>query len=366
MNRMSRGIAAALLVLGAASFAARGDETAPIEIASAADLAAPPVAATLSDGRTLVALATADGVDVATLRAGARTFDAPARVARRGDLTLGGRRGPRLAATEKVVVAAAVTRWKKEGGGGDLLAWRSTDGGATWSDAVRVNDVPGSAAEALFDLAALGDGRFVVVWLDCRVKGQRLRADFSADGATWGEDVLAYESPEGSICQCCHPAVAPTKDGGAVAAFRNWIGPDRDVWTLRLARGATKFAAATKSGKGAWKIAACPMAGPSLAAKGDDFVCAWRRETHVYLATGATERDLGEGTEPRVLALADGVHVFWTTRDALVHLAPGAARAEEIAKGGTFPFACAAADGAAGVVTWLDAGTKRARVAVIR
>jgi len=345
---------AALLVATAASGAPDAD--GPIDVPSAADLAAPPRVAVLSDGRALVALGTADGIDVAALLAGARTFQPAATVARRTDLVLGGRRGPRIAATKDVVVVAAITRRTKEGGG-DLFAWRSTDAGATWSDAARINDVPGCAAEGLFDLAALGDGRFVALWLDCRVKGMRLRADFAADGGKWGDDVLAYESPSGAICECCHAAIAATPDGGAVAAFRNSVGGDRDVWTLRLARGATSFTSAAKSGKGSWKIAACPMAGPSVVVRGDDVVCAWRRESHVFLAVGAgAERDLGEGTEPQLVARADGVHAYWTTKDALVHLAPGAKKTDEIARGAVLP--CAGAD----VLAWLDAMTKRARI----
>jgi len=186
------------------------------------------------------------------------------------------------------------------------------------------------------------------VWLDDRAKGKRLRADFSADGAAWGDDVLAYESPDGTICECCAPAIAAA-DGGAVVAFRNWIDGDRDIWTLRLAAGKTKFGPATKSGTGSWKLAGCPMAGPAVAVRGADVVSAWRRERDVFLAVGmAKERDLGEGTEPQVVVKDDGVHVVWIAGDSLVHLAPGARSSEEIAKSASFP--CAADRGGAGRV----------------
>jgi hypothetical protein len=372
MRSLTRAAALVVALAAAAAAAAAGaaadDAAKPIEVPTAgADLAAPPRVAPLPDGRALVALAFADRIDVVALRTGDLAFEPAAVVARRADLLLGGRRGPRVAATKSAVVVAAITRRTKEGGG-DLFAWRSTDAGATWGEAVRVSDVPGCAAEGLFDLAALADGRFVVVWLDCRAKAMRLRADYSADGAAWGGDVLAYESPDGTICECCHPAVAATPDGGAVAAFRNVMGRDRDVWTLRLARGATKFASAAKCGKGAWRIAACPMAGPSVVVLGDDVVSAWRRESHVFLAVGArAERDLGEGTEPHLLARADGVHAFWTTKNALLHLPPGAERPMELAQGATFPSAASGTDASGpAFVAWLDGKTRRARLLVLR
>jgi hypothetical protein len=262
------------------------------------------------------------------------------------------------------VVLAAVTKRTKEGGG-DLWAWRSTDAGATWGEAVRVNDAAGRAPEGLFDLAALADGRFAVVWLETneKEKGQRLRADFSADGAKWGEDVLAYASPDGSICECCHPAITAAEGGGAALAFRNSLKGDRDIWTMRLARGAEKFDAAKRSGKDSWRIAGCPMAGPAVLVHGDDVVSVWRRERDVFLAVGAAkERDLGEGTEPAVFVRDDGVHALWIAKDgALVHLAPGAKEPVTVAQNAAFP--CAAG---AGVVAWLDNATRRARIAEVR
>ena len=43
-------------------------------------------------------------------------------------------------------------------------------------------------------------------WLDDRGKGKRLYGASSKDGgASWSRNVLIYESPSGTICQCCHP-----------------------------------------------------------------------------------------------------------------------------------------------------------------
>jgi hypothetical protein len=361
---MRRRAVAGMFVFAALASAVAADAPRPavVDVPCAEALAAPPRVAADADGRLLVALPLAGGVDVVAARPDAADFGDAVHAVRRSDLILGGRRGPRIAVAGKTVVLAAITRRERDRTGGDLLAWRSADGGASWSDAVRVNDVATSAEEGLFDLAALADGRFAVVWLDDRAKGKRVRADFSADGAAWGEDVLAYESPAGTVCECCAPAIAAA-DGGAVIAFRNLVDGDRDVWTMRLAAGAVKFGAATKSGEGSWKLAGCPMAGPAVAVKDADVVAAWRREKDVFLAAGgAKERDLGEGTEPQVVVADGGVHVLWIAKEALVHLAPGADGSVEIAKTAAFP--CAAGRG--GAVVWLDTATRRARLTIVR
>jgi hypothetical protein len=103
------------------------------------------------------------------------------------------------------------------------------------------------------------------------------------------------------------------------------------------------------------------MAGPAVGVRSSDAVAAWRRETHVFVAEGmASERDLGEGTEPQLMVLGDGVHTFWLVHDALVHLAPNAKSPVEIARNAAFP--CASGR----VIAWFDTKTRRARMAEIR
>lgn len=361
----------AALALACVLGAAWAKETlAPGEIALPAHeaLTAPPRVALDGRGRALLSLPVAGGIDfVAASDDTNRSFGGVVHAIRRDGLFAGGCRGPRIAASRSAVVIAAISM-RNGDAGGDLYAWRSADGGATWGEALRVSDVAGCAAEGLFDLAALADGRFAIVWLDGRTKGTRVRADFSSDGSQWGEDVLVYESPGGSVCECCAPAVAAADDGGGIAAFRNSVDGDRDIWTARLPKGATQFEAARKSGAGAWKLAACPMAAPSVATRGADVVSAWRRADDVYLVTGAAqERELGRGTEPQIVLRDDGVHVVWLAAGTLVHLAPRAKKPDELASNAAAPCAVSPADRSrAGLVAWLDTATKRARLAEVR
>src|SRR2546426_12346557 len=122
-----------------------------------------------------------------------QTFSTPVKVAETPMLALGRHRGPRVAITPPAIVISAMVGTKMPpGSDGDLKAWRSTDGGATWSDGVSINDVPASAREGLHSMAAGGNGLLFATWLDLRSKGTRLYGASSKDGATWSKNVLVY------------------------------------------------------------------------------------------------------------------------------------------------------------------------------
>ena len=106
----------------------------------------------------------------------------------------------------------------------DLLAWRSADNGKTWSEGIRINDVPAAAREGLHGLAAGQNGTLWTVWLDLREKGMRLMGSLSRDaGKTWSPNQLVYASPDGHICECCHPTA--------------YVGPKGELYAIgELAR----------------------------------------------------------------------------------------------------------------------------------
>ena len=147
---------------------------------------------------------------------------------------------------------------------GNLLGWRSTDGGATWSKAITINDSPASAREGLHALAADDDGNLTAVWLDLRSQGTRLYAASSKDdGMSWSPNFKLYESPEGTICQCCHPSLLALGRGQFAVMFRNVLGGNRDMYTLRFTSGKI-ISEPVKAGEGTWAINACPWMGAEL------------------------------------------------------------------------------------------------------
>src|SRR5689334_21080175 len=76
-------------------------------------------------------------------RDGGRTFSPPVAVPSQGHLALGRHRGPRVALSGGAVVVTAILGAGRDDG--DVLAWRSTDDGRTWSAPVRLNGVAAAA-----------------------------------------------------------------------------------------------------------------------------------------------------------------------------------------------------------------------------
>src|SRR5712691_7359437 len=204
-----------------------------------------------------------------------RTFATPVRVSSRGELSLGMHRGPRVAYSERGIVISAVVGETGRGQDGDLMAWRSRDGGRSWSGPRRLNGVVGSAREGLHGMASDGKDTVFAAWLDLREKGTRVRGSISRDGGdTWSADRLVYESPSGTVCQCCHPSVAVDGSGRVHVMFRNALEGSRDMYLARSANGGKTFEPAQKVGQGTWKLDACPwMAAASRSTRR----AGWRR-----------------------------------------------------------------------------------------
>ena len=264
-------------------------------------------------GRAYIAYGAGDLVRCVATADGGRTWGEPSTVGTPGVLALGKRRGPRIAATADAVVVTAIGGENGGGRDGDLWAWRSTDGGTSWSDPVRVNDVAGSAREGLHAMAAGPDGTIFCAWVDLRDDRAEVRGAASRDGGqTWEPDLLVHRSPEGPICPCCHPSVAFSPDGTLSVMWRDAIDKARDMYLARSTDGGRTFSAAEKLGLGTWPLEICPMDGGSIAAGPDGVVTTWMRDGRTYLAApGEPERPLGPGVQSWAAWGPGGPFVAW-------------------------------------------------------
>jgi hypothetical protein len=281
-----------------------------------------------SGDQVYLAVGAGNTISVARSDDGGATFAAPVALPAAGVLSLGRHRGPRIAATARAVVVTAVAGAKGGGADGDLLAWRSTDRGRTWSAPVTINRVRGAAREGLHGFAADPSGLLVLAWLDLRDQGTRLYAALSRDdGATWSPDRLVYASPSGTICQCCHPSVAIGPGGRIVVMFRNSLDGRRDLYVTESRDGET-FAPPVKQGVGSWRLDACPMDGGAIVAAADGVTSIWRREGDVFLVSGrGPESRLGAGHDPTAAGSAHGVDAAWTAPQGIAVRMAGAAPA---------------------------------------
>ncbi len=287
-------------------------EASPTRVAPEAG-ARQPQAAVDREGRVFVTYGVGDLIRCARSSDGGKTFES-ADVGRAGPLSLGMRRGPRIAVANGVLVVSAVAGAQGKGKDGDLLAWRSTDMGKTWSGPTRVNSVEGSAREGLHGMAAGPDGSTYCVWLDLRARATELYGARSMDGgSTWEPDRLVYKSPGGSICQCCHPSAAYDPSGGLHVMWRNSLQGDRDLYLIRSADGGSTFGPAEKLGRESWALNACPMDGGMLAVgPGGRVETAWMRAGAIFEAKpGEPERRLGRGVQAWTAFGTDGPVTAW-------------------------------------------------------
>jgi len=315
------------------------------------------VALTFGAGKTIYFSASHDG---------GKTFPAPAKVAEAGVLPLSRHRGPRVAISGNAIVVTAVAG-NKPGEGphahglpsdGDLYAWRSVDGGKTWSQGKPINDVPGSATEGLHALASDGKGALFAAWLDKRgAEGTRLYASRSTDnGASWSTNILVYRSPDGSICECCHPSVAIDSAGRFLVMWRNALGGARDMY-LASSRDGVTFSAPEKLGNGTWQLNACPMDGGGLAVSPAKILTAWRRDGRIFLAEpGQPERQVGAGKDVALALSGKRVYAVWSNGAGLQSWNDG--KLEALSSAGAFPSLCALPAGGA-LAAWEEDGVIR-------
>ena len=170
--------------------------------------------------------------------------------------------------------------------GYDAVLARSRDGGMRWEQLTRVNDDGLAAEHGFAALWPAGTDTLGIAWLDGRAQAatqshggghhaggaMQLRAnqfDMSLDRGT--DAVL-----DTMTCDCCQTDVALT-DKGALLAYRD-RGDDevRDIAVLRFEAG--KWSAPKPVHADGWKIEACPVNGPAIAARGNAAVVAWYSE----------------------------------------------------------------------------------------
>ena len=129
---------------------------------------------------------------------------------------------------------------------------------------------------------------------------------------TWSKNVLVYESPDGTICQCCHPSIAIDGEGRISVMWRNVIQGSRDFYFSTSTDGLS-FGKAQKMGAGTWQLNACPMDGGGLAVDDTGLVSVWRRESQIFLARPGPAGDLVRQRERcRPRGGKEGLYVAWS------------------------------------------------------
>jgi hypothetical protein len=283
-----------------------------------------------------------------------RTYTNPLKIGQVSNLALGMRRGPRIVANENTVVVSAIGHES-----GNLMAWRSGDGGETWSGPVNVNDQPKVAREGLHGMAMGTDGLIFCSWLDLRNGSTQVFGASSRDGGkSWSKNHLIYASPSGTVCECCHPSVEITHNGIIHVMWRNALKGNRDMYLAKSDDAGKSFGLARKTGVGSWKLNACPMDGGDLAVSPTgSLTTVWRRNGQIYSTDPEepSEKLLGRGEQPVVTTISRGQYFVWLTRrrgDLLIS-APNVMSPTKLAENASDPaIAAARSEGGPVLAVW--------------
>jgi hypothetical protein len=136
----------------------------------------------------------------------------------------GMQRGPRIGvdARKNLTVTAPVVfddaEYEKQYPTADLYLVTSRDGGQTWSEPIRVNEVPKKAPESLHWMGVAPTGEAHIAWLDLRSRqgpGQDVYYAKVTDGKV-GENIKIAST----VCECCAPGLAVSSDGNPFVAYR--------------------------------------------------------------------------------------------------------------------------------------------------
>lgn len=336
------------------------------------DAQQPQLAVSLS-GKGYLVFGAGNVVYCTTSEDGGKSYDKPVKVGEAGALALGMRRGPRVAATDKAVVVTAIGGRLGRGRDEDLLTWRSTDGGKSWSGPVTINSVPSSAREGLHHTTAAPDGTVFGVWLDLRAKKMEVYGAASKDGgATWQGETLIYRSPDGSVCECCQPQAAYDSRGRLYVMWRNQLSGARDMYLAQSDDNGRTFSKAAKLGDGTWPLKACPMDGGGLAAGNGKVLTVWMRKKEVFRCSpeerefrdsAPTEVSLGKGEQPWAAAGPDGTYLVWigSRPGSVFALTPGSRQPIKLSDRGSDPVAAGPVSGKGPVLVAWEEGESKAR-----
>ena len=236
-------------------------------------------------------------------------FSPPLKVATFARLLSGMRREPRVASDGRTLLVTGLER-----DGFAIQAFRSEDGGKTWSAPVRVNSPQAVLGEGLYTMAGSPGGGFHVAWLDDRIpRATQVWHARSSDGGKSWQEQKAFPAGDGRVCECCWPALAAGPGGRLFLLVRHNLENVRDMHVVESTDNGVTWAASRKLGALSWTIAACPVQGGAMDLLADGSPAAiWSRQGEVYSSgIGSHEKLLGKGRNGAIAAGPDGAYFLW-------------------------------------------------------
>ncbi|QMW06952.1 sialidase family protein [Spirosoma foliorum] len=258
-------------------------------------------------------------------------FAEPVRVDSLPGLHLGASRGPQIAATKQSVVITAIDK------AGNIWSYTRVNSTGKWQKRVRVNDVADIAKEGFVALTAGPDNSYMATWLDLRGDNQnKIVGARSVDGGkTWLPNQVLYQSPDGTVCECCQLSIVSQRQQVAIM-FRNFINGARDMYLVRSSDGGKTVGKAEKLGEGTWQLKACPMDGGGLFMTEDGKLSTvWRRNDKLFIAkSGQPETEYATGKNAKIVTTSRGDYIVFQQDGQIWGTSPGQTKPALISTGG--------------------------------
>lgn len=201
---------------------------------------------------------------------------------------------------------------------------RSIDGGLTFGDTVRVDNV--LPENARFPGVAIdSDNNPVVHFMRVGLAEENPRYVISTSangGMSFGPAVEAASGITGEACDCC-PAATITSGAEHVLLFRNNHTDEREMWACFSHDGSQTYTESAAVDTTGWMVGSCPSSGPSAMISGDSLVTTWMTTSKIYVSSIntstheiGTHRQLfptGAGTQnfPVIAGSGDTLAIAW-------------------------------------------------------
>ena len=225
----------------------------------------------------------------------------------------------------------------------DVVMTRSGDGGETWSKPMRVNNDGKPAEHGFVSLWPAAHDTMGVAWLDGReaAGGEDAHEGHGGHDEHGGAMTLRAAMFDAQLqrrdetrldamtCDCCQTDVAMTARGPLLVFRDRTLDEIRDIAASRRQGDAWTTPHVVHADN--WKMPACPVNGPAVAARGDDVIVGWytaawdmptlklARSTDAGDSFAApVTLDRGEAVQGRVdVAIEpDAAWVLWLREDA--------------------------------------------------
>lgn len=210
-------------------------------------------------------------------------FDTP------GDIAAGSDWFANWADTPRVFVTPGgdwIAHWLVKSGGAtyayDVIASRSTNGGASWSPPVSPHRDGTETEHGFVSYFADASGTTHLVWLDGRNTGSGEGHGSHGEGevamtlrtaAMTGSTFGASMELDARVCDCCQTAAATT-EAGPIVVYRDRSEREvRDIHIVRRIDG--RWTEPRPVADDGWVIGGCPVNGPDVTASGSKVAAAW-------------------------------------------------------------------------------------------